>query len=210
MKVHIVSLQRSGSKSLYNAIHKAMVTQELNPLMFDNGDTLGEFLHCWSEYGYKFGPTAQKPFDPNADIVFRTREEFFEYDGTNFTPRVDDGKLTWVPPTLKYQNQPRGQMFHKRVDILREVDSFVVKTQVASLFEDVYSTYRSEYESILFRSDLFTHTVFLTPDDPVKWLCSNYLCDHSGVFVKCTSQEEAALKFKEEPLTIPTEYMALL
>src|SRR5271168_3417978 len=116
MKVHIVSLQRSGSKSLYNAIHSAMVHEELNPMTFDNGDHLGEFLHCWSEYGYKFGPTAQKPFDQNAEIVFRTRKDFESYHGTNFEPDFSDGILTWSPTGHKYSLG--GEALWRRFDML--------------------------------------------------------------------------------------------
>jgi hypothetical protein len=209
MKVHIVSLQRSGSKSLYNAVHKAMVADRLNPLTFDNGDRLEEFLHCWSEYGYKFGLSAQKPFDQNSEIVFRTRDDFRAYKGTNFKPKFADGKLTWEPAKHLYERLFTA--IRERLLILNRAQDFVVKTQVASLLEDVgFLLQQEEVEEYLFRDQLFTHTVFLIPDNVTKWMCSNFLCDYSGVFVQCKSQEEAAAQFKMTPVVIPKDYIVNL
>jgi hypothetical protein len=204
MKIHIVSLQRSGSKSLYNSIHSALN----KPLTFSNGDSLGEYLHCWSEYGYKFSFSATKPFDPTACILFRTHPEFGGYVGSNFTPAYHQGVLSWKP--TDYKEVLSYADIEHRLKAIHLSRSLVVKTQLASLLEEFDPAQRVCIKNAVLDPSLFNRTIFLVPDDLERWLCSNYLCDHSGVFVQCKSQAEAAAAFKATPVTIPTEYLDLL
>lgn len=201
MKIHIISLQRTGSKALYKAVHNALD----NPLKFTNGDELGEFLHCWSYYGYKFGRNAEKPFDKFAPIVFRTSSLYKEFEGKAF----DVKESPWVNDDLQWEERMHTDWLLQsdvadRLNICKNSHrNLVVKTQLASLYEDLGGQSLPTREL----SESFDSTIFLSPDDPTKWLCSNFLCDYSGIFTACDDQEAAAQELKAKPITAPLDYI---
>lgn len=216
---HIVSLQRTGSKQLYRALrgsyNKAVDMRPCNPseASLNRIDTsLGEFFHCWSHTGYKFGPSAAFPFDPQAEVYFRGQPDFHTRSETtsfDVVPRLD-GSIGYEPcdyrPNLTYQDVTR------RVEMLENVKGsrgFLVKTQMASLLEDLSAVYDFvQLVTLMDRIDaLFDVKIILVPDDPIKWLCSNFVCDHSGVFVPGQQQQNAAISYRSEPLHIPRDYI---
>jgi hypothetical protein len=224
INTHIVSLQRTGSKSLYNAIHEVID----NPLQYYappftregpiRDTSLGEFFHCWSHTGYKFGPAARFPFDPEADIHFRGQENFPLNENLtssfDVVPRLD-GTIGYE--RCDYRPQLTVKDVNRRIALLQQVRdtrNFVIKTQLASLVEDLMINplnEPSEFGALsIAMNGLFDLTIAIIPDDPVRWLCSNYLCDISGVFVPGASQRKAADYYIDNPVTIPTYYIKLL
>jgi len=205
MKVHIISLQRTGSKALESAIYKALD----NPLSIEGGDPLGEFLHCWSYYGYKFGPSAKKPFDPAAEIVFKTHPKYEDYQGVAFDvlPCFEDGHSNLEWELVDHTDVLTSVDVSYRLGLIKKTDrNLVVKTQLASLYEDI----GEDRISLSYLDSIFDLTIFLSPSNPVQWLCSNFMCDASGVFVSCAQQSSFADYAKLNPLTIPEEYIRKL
>ncbi len=196
MKIHILSLQRTGSKNLYNAIHSKLP----DPVVFSSGDTLGEVLHGWGAHGYKFGDHAQYPFDPRAEVVFRTAKDFDLYEGRNFYPCIfEDGQASWV----EHEYQPTWE-FEDAISVYyalmhQDTKDVLVKTQLMDGSFDDKTTQRL--------IEGWDWLISLTPKDPVRWVCSNYLCDVSGVFVPIKEQQVAAAEFQACRVTIPTTYI---
>jgi hypothetical protein len=116
--------------------------------------------------------------------------------------------LSWK--TTEYKEALTYAAIEHRLKAIHLSRSLVVKTQLASLLEEFEPPQRVCIKNAVLDPSLFSQTIFLVPDDLERWICSNYLCDHSGVFVQCKSQEEAAVAFKASPVTIPTEYLDLL
>lgn len=198
MKIQIISLQRTGSKSLEKAIQEKLP----NRLRFDNGDELGEILHLWGEHGYKFGPAAQRPFDKDAEILFHTNKDFAEFKGTNFTPLVTEKTIRWEP--IEYQEELdlkksvsiKTALMHQ-ADLLKK--DLIIKSQLAFI---EYST--SQMVQVINGWDAL---VFLTPSDIPRWVCSNYLCDTTGIFAPVKEQQDAANNLIKDPVTIPRAYI---
>src|SRR6185503_13998488 len=163
------------------------------------------FFHAWSLSGYKFGNGANFPFDPESSITFRTAERYAALAGQNFLP---------VPHSRNFM----GWAEHRHVDALTAshvhylrvlLDSFpersyVIKTQLASLAEDVRGQMESWLPQVVEGFDL---TINLEPSDIVKWLCSNYACDMTGIFAPCPAQDHARESLK---LTMPLDYVKTL
>jgi hypothetical protein len=203
MKVHIVSLQRTGSKSLLNAVHNALKA----PLHFKDitgtRTTLGEFFHLWEGHGYKFSTRSYAPYVD--EVVFRTAPNFKSYKSANFLPvHGDVDSLEW--DSFPYINQLRAKHIHYlRVLLSMYHDSnYVVKTQIATLAEDCVDPISHWLLAVLEDFDL---TINLVPSDLVKWVCSNYVCDTTGVFVPCASQDNARAAIKAEKLVMPADYV---
>jgi len=202
MKVHITSLQRTGSKSLQQAIHNALD----NPLTIvhaGGSSNLGELFHGWEFSGYKFGHNARYPFDPAADIVFRTAANFDEYQGKSFIPVGNNDWLSYM------EYQYAEELTENHVAYIRVLldaysnRSYVVKTQLSSLYEDV--CFDGAAESWLSNVNRgFDVLIDLTPSNLVNWICSNFVCDTTGIFAPCPAQQEAGTQFKS---AIPVNYV---
>ncbi len=202
MKVHILSLQRTGSKSLQTAIHRALS----NPLAFNTRlgtQELAEYFHGWGFTGYKYGGNARIPADPDTAVLFRTHPDFKNYFGSSFIPTTSDEFLMWEP--YPYQEQ----LTYEHLAYLRVLldkfhyRNYVVKTQITTLLEDVEAKAKaSDIVDLVTRgSDVLIN---LVPSDIVKWLCSNYACDATGIFVPCPEQKAARESTK---LTMPYDYV---
>jgi hypothetical protein len=200
MKIHIVSLQRTGSKSLEKAIAKKYAAT-----------ALGEFLHGWEQHGYKFGASAERPFDPNAPIWFHTHPDFHSIgEFKNFEPKVDrsgefEGVLTYTP--CSYWSDSILALVGSRISVLNELFScenferVVVKTQLVYLLEQVPELYRSDLCRKL--KGLFDFSVGIYPSDVRRWVWSNLLADHTGIFVPGTDMEAAIETLRRQQIHIP-------
>lgn len=203
MKVHIVSLQRTGSKSLLNAVHSALKA----PLHFKDlvggRSTLGEYFHLWEAHGYKFSQSSYAPYVD--DVVFRTAANFDSYKGLNFIPIPGDvDSLQW--DNYPYINRLQAaHLNYLRVLLSMYHDSnYVVKTQLATLAEDCIDPASHWLPSVMSGFDL---TINLVPSNLVKWVCSNYVCDITGVFVPCAAQDNARKSIKAAKLVMPADYV---
>lgn len=197
MKVHLVSLQRTGSKNL-----EAAISSNLKNQLTVSGDPLGEFLHCWYKRGYKFGKGAAKPFDQDAAVLFRTDPHYDAYDGSYFDVVSINGQLDWVetPSHFAYATAPD---VYGALALLNTDKDVLVKTQLASLMEDT----GVDLTPIM---DNFDLNVGLVPSDTLRWLCSNFICDKTGVFVPGSVQRSYAEHLSKHPVDIPTSYVQLL
>lgn len=210
MNVHIISLQRTGSKSLYEAVcaavpDRAMIQRE------DGAEELGEFFHCWSFYGYKF-LNSRYPFDPQGRILFRTHPDYDATVGDAYQVHYANYQLQWLRHhetatqlTLTDVRQ-RSALLH--VMTARD-KSVVVKTQLASLNEELKLQY-SEYELLEQLVFQFDRTIILYPKDVVKWVCSNFVADHTGIFAACADQAKATSALRSTKVVIPETYIATL
>lgn len=206
MKVHILSLQRTGSKSLLNAVHNALEA----PLHFKDitgaRTTLGEYFHAWEAHGYKFSPRSYAPYVD--EVVFRTAAGYTAYKGVNFIAASGDvDSLTWAN-YHHLEHLTAEHINYLRVLLSLYSDSnYVVKTQIATLAEDCIDTVHAWLPSVLDGYDL---TINLVPADIVKWVCSNYACDVTGVFVPCAEQDKARASLNDNKMTIPIGYIRRL
>jgi hypothetical protein len=203
MKVHILSLQRTGSKSLLSAIHNALEA----PLHFKDvtgaRTPLGEYFHAWEAHGYKFSQRSHAPYVD--EVVFRTAANYKAYKGVNFIATSGDvDSLAWA----NYHHLEHLTAEHiNYLGVLLSLYSdsnYVVKTQIATLAEDCIDTLHTWLPSVLDGYDL---TINLVPADIVKWVCSNYACDVTGVFVPCAAQDKARASLNENKMTMPLEYI---
>lgn len=203
MKVHIVSLQRTGSKSLQKAVHNAL-DKPLSVLHAHGSSHLGEFFHGWEFHGYKFGPDASRPFDPDDEIVFRTAEGFDAYKGRSFIPVAYGSGFVYLSYPYQEELEPR-HLSYLRVMLDRFHDrNYVIKTQLGSLYEDVAAE-GSRVDEWLDEVMLgHTLTINLLPSNLVDWVCSNYVCDTTGIFAPCDAQDKARTEFKA---SIPERYV---
>ena len=199
MKVHILSLQRTGSKSLQAAIHCALE----NPLTIGNHH-LDEFFHGWPFHGYKFGVDARNPFDKDAAILFRTHPDFSAYEGQSFMPVARHHSMCYVECPYAEQLTDKHIYYLRTLLDLYPSRNYVVKTQITTLMSDVNAPNDLWMDAVLKGFDV---TINLVPSDLVKWLCSNYACDYTGIFAPCPEQEAAR---KTQKLTMPATYAQTL
>lgn len=194
MKIHIISLQRTGSKNLYNAIHSKLP----DPLVFNSGDTLGEILHGWGSQGYKFGLNAQYPFDPQASVMFRTAKDFDLHQGRNFYPVISDNTASWMNFGYDEGWGPEDSLSIHHA-LMHQTKDVLVKTQLMDGSFDAKTVQRL--------LENWDWVVTITPKDPVRWVCSNYLCDVSGVFVPVKEQQVATSEFQISRVVVPMDYV---
>lgn len=203
MKVHILSLQRTGSKSLLNAVHNALKAPLHITDLVGERRPLGEFFHLWEAHGYKFSPSSYAPYVDG--VVFRTAEGFDDYRGVNFIPVAGDvDSLTWsIYPYVKRLQSQHIQYLRVLLSVYHD-SNYVVKTQIATLAEDCVDPRSTWLPAVLEGFDL---TINLVPSDLVKWVCSNYACDVTGVFVPCEAQETERNEMKARKLVMPADYV---
>lgn len=203
MKIHILSLQRTGSKSLLNAIHKALMAPLHIVDLVGDRRPLGEFFHLWEAHGYKFSPNSYAPYTDG--VVFRTAQNFDSYKGVNFIPVARDvDSLGWELYPYVPKLQAKHIQYLRVLLSVHQESNYVVKTQIATLAEDCVDPRSTWLPSVLEGFDL---TINLVPTDLVKWICSNYACDTSGVFVPCPEQESSLSEFKARKLVMPPDYV---
>jgi hypothetical protein len=196
MKVHILSMQRTGSKSLQDAINTALG----RTLTIGSEKHLGEYFHGWSFHGYKFGYEAVKPFDPEHAILFRTHPHFKDFSGSSFLPVARHHSMCYVE--CHYEEVLTDQHIYYLRTLLNRYREFnyVVKTQIVTLMGDVEAPNDLWMDAVLKGFDV---TINLMPSDLVKWLCSNFACDYTGIFAPCPEQEEAR---KTTKMAMPEDY----
>lgn len=195
MKIHIVSLQRTGSKSLYNAIHAGLK----NPLVFDTKDRLEEIFHGWGTSGYKFGAQADYPFDKKAEVIFRTSPNFDRYEGRNFKPQIIDGSAKWIHHDYMHHWDSNSALVLHKALLSQTTKDILVKSQLLD------GSFPPDTVQDLLKG--WDYIVTITPKDALRWVCSNYLCDRSGIFVPIKEQQDAALAFEACRVIMPLPYV---
>lgn len=188
MNIHILSHRRSGSKSLASALER------LNPGLKTH-KSLSEILHLPFMHEYKFGRSSVEPF--GAEVYFHTQAGFDTVPSVNFFPRFGD-TLFWEPVAYQYVYSwaTAEQLLRDYLQHYEGQGSLVVKTQAGYLHRKGART--AEVLS------LFERTILLRPRNFTRWVCSNWCCDHTGIFVNIPRQAEASTSI---PKKIPASYV---
>lgn len=76
-----------------------------------------------------------------------------------------------------------------------------MKTQLCYLLDHIPSHYRSDLCRKI--HSLFDFTVGIYPEDEHRWVWSNLLADHTGIFVPGSDMNQAIEELKRNPIYIP-------
>lgn len=191
MNIHIISQPRSGSKSLERAILNAV-----NPLTYENGAPLGEYLNGFGAHGAKFSPTEVVPFANRdlSDVVFETNPNFYDYEKrlVNYMPKYDEkaDSMKWV--RANYCWDFTNTYFERLVKELRTAAKFstkdiVIKTQAADILHCTWNRLTEKNIQAWMTSatsQIKAKPLLLVRNDVVSWICSSYLAKSNGVYAK--------------------------
>lgn len=209
---HVISLPRTASKALTNALHAAIKNRP-NYLGIQEGNDispLSEFLHNWGMTDYRFKKGLTRPFGHAEDVVYykthpryndRDNERFLQYYSraaqqfcwcaTEFLSETDDvfDPLYKLEKCMPY----RTMAFVPR--------SFVLKTQLTLLLKrasepELYLSLLSE-----FHQETGVKVIHLTRSRPLAWVSSMILSEASGQFVPNPTQKKAISGFQAHKAT---------
>lgn len=205
---HVLSLQRTASKSLVNSLSQLI---RYKPVLLA-GEPLSEFLHYWSLNDFQFASHLSEPFGHQEDVVFyKTHPKFnhpsniqFEYVRTLSNDETPSFSYKAVPVVT---DRPKLQNFSEALGFLKALPAqpnFVLKTQLAHLLYGLPSDHQNYVLASLkdFHEKYAVTTIKLRRRSGLDWLCSMALTDASGVFIPCKAQSVALSSFVQSPLVV--------
>ncbi len=216
-RFHVISLQRSASKSLVNLLD--LYCQEAPGFNLSvEGKPLSEYLHAWGQYGFKYDTSLASPYAPDAKgkIWFHDSPGFEFKTGKSFRPLFDPESKQFKWQEASYLKTYDKETFRQTLDYLHRVVSehsdanFVLKTQLASMFDS--PTQDLNFGQVVaalidFHFDHGVQCIGLIRSDPAEWIMSNYLADLTGVFVPGKAQRDVIQTLRDQPTHIPPDYV---
>lgn len=199
---HIISLPRTASKSLTNALHAA-ICQRPHYLGIQEGSSispLSEFLHNWGMTDYRFKRGLTRPFGHAEDVVYyKTHPKYHDKDNEGFIQYYSSAAQQFCWCATEFLSGTEDVL-----DPLSKLDRcsgtlprpFVLKTQLALLLRrtsepEVYLSFLTE-----FHRKVGSKVIHLTRSSSLAWVSSMILSDASGQFVPNSTQKKAISGFK--------------
>ncbi len=200
---HVLSLQRTASKSLVLALDTVLDTNKKLQLA---GEPLAEFLHYWTQTDFSFNHNMTRPFGHDEDVVYyKTHPKFNDARNIQFEYLLVDNTFEY---TRSSNRLLVPQAYFEALALLQTANpierEFVLKTQLAYMLQSCSSTERQHLHTAVqeFNTNNKVTTIHLARKDKLSWLCSMALTDASGVFIPSKAQQKAIEKFQTSPIEV--------
>lgn len=185
--IHIISLPRSGSKSLEAAVSQGEI------LKYESGAPLGEYFNGYGAHRFKF--FGDQPFIKRdlSDAVPFNDPRFFDTSLKSFIPKYDIEKdvFEWAPThyrtlhSLPYLMDLGSQLYRACAYTRKRI---VLKTQYAEIL-NLWEG--NEVDAIEFITSVFRgeSVIFLYRKDLISWVCSNFFAKGTGIYANGPSMQ---------------------
>ena len=188
MQYLILGLQRTGTKVLEKALHDKLKGKPTY-LGFEGGHPLGEFLHSWESWAYRFTHQLTKPWgSPHKDTFYLHDPQFQQLiDWRQFESLYSESTqgFSWRELSAPKFNSPFNS-FRKWLACLKN-RNWVMKIQSGLPYSRLTA---NELDLVRMELPLLT-VVSVFPENVPDWICSFWLASRTSAFdvVRLTADE---------------------